>query len=300
MKHPISKIAILAATVGLATASYAASTGDSGRGAGHAGSDRTLAAKTDGYGSTSSGSTSLSGPNGAASRSQGRGHWGYEGNTGPEHWGALSADYHMCRDGQAQSPIDIDAADGNATGEIEFDYHLTPMKVLHNGHTVQVNYAPGSGVTIKGKRYELLQFHFHTPGEHAVGGERALMEVHFVHKSADGQLAVIAAMMKAGEENLALREIWHGMPQRRAAEKESANITINARDLLPSNRTYYRYIGSLTTPPCSEGVNWLVLQEPITVSAQQAERFAKAVRGNNARPLQAVNNRLLLAPADVN
>ena len=296
MKVSISTIAFFAASFGLLSAGYAASSGlGAGTNVGQTPAKPTLAAK-----SAEADRVAPLDTLSTVNRSRAKNTWGYEGKTGPEHWGELSSDYHMCKDGQAQSPIDIDAADGNATGEIEFDYHLTPMKVLHNGHTVQVNYAPGSSITVKGKRYELLQFHFHTPSEHAIGGERTLMEVQFVHKSADGQLAVVAAMMKAGEENLALREIWHGMPQRRVAEKESANITINARDLLPRSRTYYRYIGSLTTPPCSEGVNWLVLQEPITVSAQQAERFAKAVRGNNARPLQAVNNRLLLAPANVN
>ena len=295
MKHSISLIAFFSASVGLMAAAHAASAGlgadaDVGQGP-------TLAVKsTDADGAASTDPLSVIG----TSRAKAKSNWSYEGKAGPEHWGELSSDYHMCKDGQAQSPIDIDAADGTATAPITFDYHLTPMKVLHNGHTVQVNYAPGSSITVKGKRYELLQFHFHTPSEHAVGGEHVLMEVHFVHRSADGQLAVVAAMMNAGEENLALREIWHGMPQRRAAERESANITINARDLLPRDRTYYRYIGSLTTPPCSEGVNWLILQEPITVSTEQAERFAKAVQGNNARPLQAVNNRLLLAPASAN
>ncbi len=298
MKVSISSIAFVAASFGLMTVGYAASTGlGAGTDVGESPAKPTLAAKSaEADGGAPRDTLSIVGK----SRAKAKNDWSYDGKGGPEHWGELSSDYHMCKDGQAQSPIDIDAADGNATGQIEFDYHLTPMKVHHNGNTVQVNYAPGSSITVKGKRYELLHFHFHTPSEHAIGGERTLMEVQFVHKSADGQLAVVAAMMKAGEENLALREIWHGMPQRRSAEKESANITINARDLLPRDQTYYRYIGSLTTPPCSEGVNWLVLQEPITVSAQQAERFAKAVRGNNARPLQAVNNRLLLAPANVN
>lgn len=296
MKVSISTIVLVAAGLGMVTAGHAASTGlGAGTGIGQSPAKPALVAK-----STEADSGSAMDTLSIVGKSRARKSWSYEGKAGPAHWGELSDDYHMCSDGQAQSPINIDAADGNATGEIEFDYRLTPMKVVHNGHTVQINYAPGSGITLKGKRYELLNFNFHTPSEHAVGGDRTLMEVQFEHRSADGQLAVISVMMKAGEENLALREIWHQMPQRRSNEQVSDNITINARDLLPRDLSYYRYMGSQTTPPCNEGVNWLILREPITVSAAQAERFAKAVRGNNSRPLQAVNNRLLLAPATVN
>lgn len=309
MKYPISKIAILTASFGLATAAYAASTGqNNGQAGSHGGANGTMAAQTNSHGGSSGSPAVKSGSRGGAATSRPyspvkkakAGNWGYEGNAGPDNWGELSSDYLLCKDGQAQSPINIEATEGQAIAPIEFDYHLTPLRVLHNGHTVQLNYEPGSGITVNGKRYELLQFHFHTPSEHAMNGDRAVMEVHFVHKSADGQLAVVGVMMKSGDENLALREIWHKMPRTQSKEQVIADIMINARDLLPKNKSYFRYMGSLTTPPCSEGVNWFVMDEPITVSAPQAQQFAKAVHGNNARPVQAVNNRLLLAPSQVN
>ena len=221
--------------------------------------------------------------------------WGYEGEEGPENWGRLSQDFRACESGRMQSPIDIAggvAANGDA---IEFDYNLTPLSIVHNGHTIQVNYRPGSSITVGGNRYELLQFHFHTPSEHAVGHARAAMEVHFVHKNATGQLAVVGALMQAGGENMALREIWASMPKKAGPVKVNKQVLVNGRDLLPRDRSYYRYMGSLTTPPCSEGVNWYFLTQPITVSMEQVEWFAKAV-GENARPLQALNHRLLLSP----
>ena len=204
--------------------------------------------------------------------------WAYEGKQGPENWGQLSQDFRSCASGRMQSPIDIAggfAANGDA---IEFDYNLTPLSILHNGHTIQVNYRPGSSITVGGNRYELLQFHFHTPSEHAVGHARAAMEVHFVHKNATGQLAVVGALMQAGGENVALREIWASMPKKAGPAKVSKQVLVNGRDLLPRDRSYYRYMGSLTTPPCSEGVNWFFLTQPITVSMEQVEQFAKARR----------------------
>ena len=140
--------------------------------------------------------------------------WGYNGKIGPTRWAKLSKDFRLCGNGETQSPIDISGFTGASVEPIEFDYHLTPLEIVHNGHTVQVNYQPGSGITVGGKRYELLQFHFHTPSEHSVAGQQASMEVHFVHKSADGELAVVGVLMEAGADNLALREPWAIMPKR--------------------------------------------------------------------------------------
>ena len=221
--------------------------------------------------------------------------WGYGGKIGPSHWAKLSKDFRLCGRGTTQSPIDISGFSGASVMPIEFDYHLTPLEIVHNGHTVQVNYQPGSGIIVEGKRYELLQFHFHTPSEHAVTGRQAAMEVHFVHQSADGELAVVGVMMEAGEDNMALREPWAGMPKKAGKPRREERVLINARDLLPSDTGYYRYMGSLTTPPCSEGVNWYVLRQPISVGMNQIKKFAAAVGANN-RPTQMVNNRLVLAP----
>ena len=221
--------------------------------------------------------------------------WGYEGKTGPSRWAKLSKDYRLCGIGETQSPIDISQISGASVEPIAFDYNLTPLEIVHNGHTVQVNYRPGSGITVDGKRYELLQFHFHSPSEHSVAGRQAAMEVHFVHQSADGELAVVGALIEVGEENMALREPWAIMPKKAGKPRLEERALINDRDLLPRDTGYYRYMGSLTTPPCSEGVNWYLLTQPISASMEQVRKFTAAVDANN-RPTQAINNRLVLAP----
>jgi carbonic anhydrase len=221
--------------------------------------------------------------------------WGYEGKTGPNRWAKLSKDFRLCGRGMTQSPIDISEISGTSAEPIAFDYNLTPVEIVHNGHTVQINYQPGSGITVGGKRYELLQFHFHSPSEHSVAGRQTAMEVHFVHQSADGELAVVGALIEVGEENMALREPWAIMPKKAGKPRLEERILINARDLLPRDKGYYRYMGSLTTPPCSEGVNWYLFTHPISASIEQVAKFAAAVDANN-RPTQALNNRLVLAP----
>lgn len=236
----------------------------------------------------------------SAAKSAADGHggaaaWGYGGAGGPGTWGSLSRDYHACAAGLNQSPIDLAAFDGASVTPVDFDYRLTPVAIVNNGHTIQLNYAPGSGIRIGDKRYELLQFHFHAPSEHSVEGRQAPMEAHFVHKGADGSLAVIGVLMAEGEENMALREFWGLMPRQGGQQQHNPKVLINARDLLPHAAGYYRYMGSLTTPPCSEGVNWYVMAEPVPVAAAQVEQF-RTVIGANARPVQPVNNRLVLAP----
>lgn len=222
-------------------------------------------------------------------------HWAYEGKNGPDHWGDLSPDFGMCGHGTMQSPIDIAGFSGASVEPIDFDYNLTPLEIVHNGHTVQLNYQPGSGITVSGKHFELLQFHFHSPSEHSVAGRQAAMEAHFVHKSADGELAVVGVMIEAGEENMALREPWAIMQKKAGKPRHEERVVINGRDLLPRDTGYYRYMGSLTTPPCSEGVNWYLLTEPVSASIEQIRKFGHAVDANN-RPTQAVKNRLVLAP----
>jgi len=236
-----------------------------------------------------------------AAHGTGSAHWTYGGNSGPESWGRMSRDFRLCEAGTMQSPINIDASDspGASIHPIKFDYHPVPLSIVHNGHTVQVNYAPGSTITVGGKTYELLQFHFHTPSEHAVKGHRVPMEVHFVHKNERGELAVVGVLLESGEENIVLREIWNHMPKGQSAEKAYDDVVINARDLLPGDQGYFRYMGSLTTPPCSEGVNWYVMETPISVGIDQIAQFDHAV-GKNARPLQALNNRMVLEPITSN
>lgn len=182
---------------------------------------------------------------------------------------------------------------------MSFAYDPTPLRVLNNGHTVQVNYEHGSTMTVEGKTYELVQFHFHAPSEHAIDGKLCDMEVHLVHRNSEGKLAVISILMNVGRENLALREIWQNLPRQVGPENLVQRNVVNAHDFLPHNATHYRYMGSLTTPPCSEGVNWFVMSQPIEVSREQVEQFASIIGANN-RPLQEVNNRLILAPRGTN
>lgn len=222
-------------------------------------------------------------------------HWQYAGETGPDKWGALAPEYELCGTGKMQSPIDL--ADGFQADGAAFvlSYQPSPLNIIHNGHTIQVNFQPGSSITVSGKRHDLLQVHFHTPSEHAFGGERAAMEAHFVHKSADGALAVLGVMMQAGGANAALETVWKHIPAAAGPAQDIAGAKVDPGAFFPADHQYYRYMGSLTTPPCSEGVNWFVLKAPMTVSQEQLAKFAAAVSANS-RPVQPVNNRLVLQP----
>lgn len=219
--------------------------------------------------------------------------WTYDGERGPERWGALDPAYAACRDGERQSPIDIDRADPARLAPLEFHYRVTMLDMAQDGHTVRVNYRPGSYVTIGEDRFDLVQFHFHTPGEHRIGGKRFPMEMHLVHRNARGELAVVAVLAAAGEPNLAAREIWAHLPEATDTHVLNARVLINVRDLLPDERQHFRYAGSLTTPPCTEGVHWLVLLSPVTFSTEQIEMLSRIV-GPNARPVQARRGRFVM------
>ena len=228
-----------------------------------------------------------------ASHGAGGAHWGYSGDEGPAHWGGLSSAYAACGQGHMQSPIDIGHAREAGLVSLSVEWDVTPLEILNNGHTVQVDYAPGSWTRAALAEYQLLQFHFHTPSEHTVGGKPFPMEAHFVHKDKEGHLGVIGVMFKEGRENLALAEIWNHLPKEAGQHETHADVAVNGRDLLPRERTFYRYSGSLTTPPCSEGVNWYVMAEPVEASADQIKAF-QSLFGANNRPVQPLNNRLLL------
>jgi len=227
---------------------------------------------------------------------QHKSHWGYSGEMGPGHWGSLKKDYATCGAGTQQSPINIQAqrALASKVGEIKFSYRPTPVTVLNNGHTIQINYAPGNTMTVSGKTYELLQFHFHTPSEHMINDKHAEMEVHLVHKGASGKLAVVGVMMNTGSILKALSPAWDRLPHE--LNKITLNPgTINATDLLPANtKHYYHYMGSLTTPPCTESVSWYVMKDAVEVAAEQVAKFSNLI-GENARPIQDVNRRFILA-----
>ncbi len=220
-------------------------------------------------------------------------HWSYEGDTGPAHWGDLSPDFALCKTGKEQSPIDIDTASvqpGNL-GPIEFHYRpLNGFQVINNGHTFKVPVDNGSYAVIGGKRYDLLQFHFHVPSEHTIDGEHVAMVAHLVHKAADGQLGVIGVLMSEGAANPALTPVWQHLPQDEG--KASGSATVDIMSMLPADKTYYNYSGSLTTPPCSEGVNWNVLKNTASVSSAQVDAFTRAFP-KSARPVQPLNDRVV-------
>jgi carbonic anhydrase len=215
--------------------------------------------------------------------------WGYQGDTNPQAWGKITRDFATCDLGTAQSPIDITSTVKGKPSQISFNYRSSPLNVVNNGHSIQVNYAPGSTINIDGEKYTLLQFHFHTPSEHQIAGKAAVMEAHLVHRNTAGKLAVVGVMMKAGKENQAIDRVWQAIPPV-GETKTLDNIAIDATNLLPATKSYYSYTGSLTTPPCSEGVNWTVMTEPITLSPAQIQTFEKYYP-IDARPLQPTNAR---------
>lgn len=219
-------------------------------------------------------------------------HWTYTGETGPEHWGELTPDFKTCKLGLEQTPIDLTSEIKADPGPLTFDYRPLPLTILNNGHTIQVNAEPGSSCTIAKTKYDLLQFHFHHPSEHLINGKPLDLECHFVHKSAAGDLAVVGVFFKSGARNAALQLIFDQMPKDAGAEVK-AKGTVDARALFPATRNYFRYMGSLTTPPCSEGITWTVFRDPIELSPDQIKQFA-ALFSNNARPIQNKNRRFLI------
>jgi len=217
-------------------------------------------------------------------------HWGYAKDVGPGHWGDLEAEFASCKTGQQQSPIDIAKASGQAVGPITFEYKKSGGTIVNNGHTIQVNVPPGSQVRMGGQTFPLAQFHFHAPSEHTVEGKAFPMEMHLVHKTAEGRIAVIGVLIESGSKNEAFEVIWNAMPSNPEEQKALGDNSLDPTALLPKDLTQYHYSGSLTTPPCSEGVDWSVIKTPIQLSPEQIAKF-KALYPMNARPVQPVNSR---------
>jgi carbonic anhydrase len=222
-------------------------------------------------------------------------HWSYEGDTGPDHWGNLSPDFAACATGAEQSPIDIPANAALNPADIAFNYQPSAVNIFNNGHTIQVNYDQGSSIALNGVRYDLLQFHFHAASEHAIGGQHDPMEIHFVHRNAQGGLAVIAVLLRSGSENAAYAPLFQHLPQQVGQPAPVAPATVDANALLAAQRTYWRYNGSLTTPPCTEGVKWLVMNTPVEVSDAQIATFT-AIFQHNQRPVQPFHARTFIVP----
>jgi len=221
------------------------------------------------------------------------GNWGYEGDTGPAKWGSLSKEFSVCDTGRLQSPFDIKANFETSLPALSFNYSAAPLDVTRGAHGVTVAIPAGQTMTVGDDVYDLLQYHFHTPSEYHINGKSFPMSLHLVHKrKSDGALGVLGVMIEAGAANAAIEKIWSKLPAK-AGNVASADVSINPADLLPDTHSYMRFSGSLTTPPCSEGVNWHMLEKPITMSAKQIGAF-RAIAKMNARPLQPANNRLVV------
>ena len=250
-------------------------------------------------------------------------HWTYEvGETGPENWGKLSKENNLCSNGKQQSPINIENGIQVDLPAITLDYKPSQLAIQDNGHTVMVNYGEGSNLLLQGKQYRLVQFHFHHPSEEMVDGKRYDMVAHLVHQHFDGGLLVLAVFLQAqkeptitsleykslnsenkilqpelkpgvgGTENLLFQQILNHMPLVKNVTETPAGVVIDMNHLLPKNLAYFTFMGSLTTPPCSESVTWVVLKEPVMLSKQQVENFGR-IYSNNARPIQPKADRLI-------
>jgi len=219
-------------------------------------------------------------------------HWNYEqGHEGPSHWAELNPAFETCATGLNQSPIDIRKAVKADLPVLQFNYGVVAPVFVNNGHSIQVNLPAGQTLVVGDKTYELLQFHFHTPSEEALNGKRTAMVGHFVHKNAAGELGVIGVLMQPGKTNAAFAPIFEHLP--RKGEKITVDdLKLDLAALLPGNKGYYSFEGSLTTPPCSEGVNWMVMKTPIQLGVEQIKAFRRIFNAN-ARPIQPLNGRIV-------
>ena len=219
--------------------------------------------------------------------------WDYGESNGPSHWGELKPEFALCKDGHHQSPIDIRNPKKADLPAIQFDYKPSALHIVDNGHTVMINYGPGSFMSVGGEKYALKQFHFHRPSEEKINGEGYEMVVHLVHANQEGKLAVVAVLLQRGEDNPLVRELWKDLPREKEKEEALDSVQIDVAGLLPADRGYYTFPGSLTTPPCSENVTWLVLKHPVSVSGAEIEQFSKLYR-HDARPTQPLYDRVVL------
>jgi len=219
-------------------------------------------------------------------------HWAYEGEHGPDHWGDLSPDFVQCKVGVNQSPINIVDASDAQLPPLELDYTTSTVDLLNNGHTAQANVQPGSYLRVGGEEFELIQLHLHTPSEHRIDGKPFLMETHYVHRNARGELAVLALLHHEGASSEALDRFEDKIPKTIGKSVDYSG-TLAGTPVTRVEKSYYRYNGSLTTPPCSEGVRWYVLKQSSPVSLDQQKLYQKLI-GDDARGPQPINARVIL------
>jgi len=218
-------------------------------------------------------------------------HWSYEGSTGPAAWAQLAPEFAACASGTRQSPIDIHEGIKLELDPVVFEYRSSAFQVIDNGHTIQANVSPGNYIRVMGRRFQLVQFHFHRPSEELIDGRPSEMVVHMVHKDADGKLAVVAVLLERGTKQPVIQSVWNNLPLEKYEEVQ-ASTRIDPAQLLPESRKYYAYMGSLTTPPCSEGVLWVVMKQPLQASQELIDLFGR-LYPMNARPVQAAAGRLI-------
>ena len=212
-------------------------------------------------------------------------HWDYEGEMGPENWGK---EFPTCGKGKSQSPLNIKGPFEKVRFNIVPDYKPGPLKILNNGHTIQVNVTPGSKIRIDGKAYDLLQFHFHRPSEEHINGKPSAMVIHYVHKNDSGELAVLGVLLQEGNENPGIKTLWSHAPSKEGPEVAPDNVAFNPANLLPREMEFYHYDGSLTTPPCTEKVKFYILKTQVNIGKEQITQFPFKM---NARPVQPLNER---------
>jgi carbonic anhydrase len=220
-------------------------------------------------------------------------HWEYTGKNGTKAWGNLEPDFALCKTGKVQSPINIQDKQAKQSPRAALSIRYVPetAEVVNNGHTIQVNVQEGSTIQLEDGEYKLAQFHFHTPSEEKINGKPFPMEAHFVHKNDAGKLAVVAVFLKQGKENAALKDVFDHLPPKEGMT-EALKSPVNLPAILPTQLAHYHYVGSLTTPPCSEDVSWQVLKTPVEISKAQIDAFHKLYK-MNARPVQPLNGRAL-------
>ena len=221
-------------------------------------------------------------------------HWSYSGEGGPQAWASLQPEFRTCGAGRRQSPIHIeDSATLLGPAEpLQFIYTPSGGSVVNNGHTLQVDVEGENSLTVRGSTYRLVQFHFHHPAEERINRRGFAMVAHLVHRNAEGQLAVVAVLMDPGEPSPLIHKVWTHLPLEVGDRVRVPAGLIDLNELLPKDQRYYQFMGSLTTPPCSEGVLWMVLKSPVTLAADQLKLFSQLFP-NNARPIQASNGRVV-------
>lgn len=221
-------------------------------------------------------------------------HWTYSGHTGPENWGSLSPGFASCSLGRQQSPVDIPAGTAHTAGSLDLAYAPSRLNVVNNGHTIQAMYDAGSSMKLGDARYDLIQFHFHAPSEHTVAGRHEPLELHLVHRNAEHGLAVVGVLLREGSATAAYDVLLQNLPAAPGDSIATEGMTVDASLLLPRDRAYWSYAGSLTTPPCSEGVSWVVLENPVELSRAQIAKLTNLMH-DNARPVQPLGTRTIKA-----